>query len=351
MALVVLAGAGTLIVVSLLLAPAIFYNHLNQAGVTADAVLAMHVDEGFATAIFVSTLVGVGIAAAVAAGMASLISRRISKPVSIAAAATTQLANGDFSARVPSPHMGPELDSLADAVNSLAERLEATEGIRIRLMADLAHELRTPLAAIDATVEAIADGVLPADEHTLATLTGNSRRLSRLVEDLAAVSRAEERAFHLSLRHTDLGEVARNATANAEARFAAKGVLLLVPDEDGPIVDVDPDRMIEVVGQLLDNALNASREGGTVSLVTAQAGAVATLEVSDAGSGFAPDQRELIFRRFYRSAGSRSPAGGSGIGLTIARSLVEAQGGTLTATSAGPGTGATFTVALPMWNG
>ena len=107
MALVVLAGAGTLIVVSLLLAPAIFYNHLEQAGVARDDVLAMHVDEGFATAIVVSTLVGVAIAALVAAAMATLVSRRISRPVAIAAAATTQLASGDYSARVPTPRHGP----------------------------------------------------------------------------------------------------------------------------------------------------------------------------------------------------------------------------------------------------
>ena len=107
MALVVLAGAGTLIVVSLLLAPAIFYSHLNQAGVKPDDVLSTHIDEGFATAILASTLVGVVIATVVAAAMATLVSRRISQPVSVAAAATTLLANGDYSARVPSPHMGP----------------------------------------------------------------------------------------------------------------------------------------------------------------------------------------------------------------------------------------------------
>ena len=209
MALVVLAGAGTLLVVFLLVAPAVFYGHLAQAGVTADDVLSRHVDEGFATAILVSTLVGVVIASAVAATMATLVSRRISRPVAIAAATTTRLASGDYSARVPSPRMGPELDDLADAVNALAERLEASERTRIRLMSDLAHELRTPLASIDATVEAITDHVLPADEATLATLTDNSRRLSRLVEDLATVSRAEERAFRIDRRRADLADVAR----------------------------------------------------------------------------------------------------------------------------------------------
>lgn len=347
MALVVVAGAGTLILVSLVVAPTVFYRHLEQAGVARDDVLAMHIDEGFATAILLSTFVGVAIAGGVAAAMAVLVSRRISGPVTVVAAATTRLANGDYAARVPSPRMGPELDELADAVNALAERLELTERTRIRLMSDLAHELRTPLASIDATVEAITDHVLPADEATLATLTDNSRRLSRLVEDLATVSRAEERAFHIDRRRADLADVARSAIDTAAARFSARGVALQGPLGPGPLVDIDPDRMVEVVGQLLDNALNATLEGGSVSVTAGRTGAVATLAVTDSGSGFAPDEREVIFQRFYRAAATRSPAGGSGIGLTIARSLVEAQGGTLIAMSAGPGTGATFTLALP----
>lgn len=348
MALVVLAGAGTLIVVSLVLAPAIFYNHLEQAGVARDDVLAMHVDEGFATAIVVSTLVGVAIAALVAAAMATLVARRISRPVAIAADATTQLANGDYSARVPSPRMGPELDSLADGVNALAERLEATEDIRIRLMADLAHELRTPLAAINATVEAITDGVLTADEQALASLTGNAQRLSRLVEDLASVSRAEERSFRLTIVEADLSELARQATAHTAALAAAKGVDLVGPTAPGPHVRVDPDRIVEVLGQLLDNALRASASGGSITVRVLKQGTSAVLAVTDTGAGFERGDAERLFQRFFRASRARSTDEGSGIGLTIARSLVAAQGGSLTAMSAGPGNGATFTLTLPL---
>lgn len=348
MALVVLAGAGTLVVVSLVLAPAIFYNHLQQAGVARDDVLAMHVDEGFATAIIVSTLVGVGIAVIVAALMATLVARRISRPVAVAAAATTQLAQGDYSARVPSPHMGPELDSLAEGINVLAARLEATEGTRIRLMADLAHELRTPLAAIDATVEAIADGVLPADEQALAALTSNAQRLSRLVDDLASVSRAEERSFRLTIVDADLSEIAREAVASAMPLFAAKGVKLDGPERSGAMVRVDPDRILEVVGQLLDNALNACSAGDAVSVAVSSVGGDAILTVADTGIGFTPNEAQRIFQRFYRANMARAPRSGSGIGLTIATNLVAAQGGTLAAESAGTGRGATFTLSLPI---
>ena len=347
MALVVIAGAGTLIVASLMLAPPIFYYHLQQAGLAQNDALATHVDEGFVAAIVVSTLGGVGIAGAVAAAMAALVSRRISRPVSIAAAATTRLASGDYSARVPSPRMGPELDSLADAVNSLAERLEATEGTRIRLMSDLAHELRTPLAAIDATVEAITDGVLAADEQTLATLTANAQRLSRLVEDVASVSRAEERSFRLTISEQDLAELARLAIASTSALLTSKAVDITAPTGPGPLVRIDRDRILEVIGQLLANALNACSAGDRIAVEVRAQGPAAVLTVSDTGTGFAPGDAERLFQRFFRASQAHSPRAGSGIGLTIARSLTEAHGGTLTAASAGPGTGAAFTLTLP----
>jgi signal transduction histidine kinase len=276
------------------------------------------------------------------------VSRRISEPVSIAADATTRLARGDHAARVPSARMGPELDALADGVNSLAERLERAEGTRIRLMSDLAHELRTPLAAIDATVEAITDGVLPSDERTLATLKDNTLRLSRLVDDLASVSRAEERSFRLELREADLAEIARRAVTSADARFAAKGVGLTGPIGRGPRATVDPDRILEVLGQLLDNALHACSQGGTVSVDVISRGSSASVTVTDTGSGFDPEEREQLFQRFYRVGSNDSTHPGSGIGLTIARSLVMAQGGTLTAATAGPGRGAAFTMTLSL---
>lgn len=348
MALVVIAGAGTLMVGSLLLAPAIFYNHLEQAGTSRDEVLAAHVDEGFATAIVVSTVVGVTMSAIVAAAMATLVARRISRPVAVAARATTQLANGDYSARVPPARMGPELESLSTGINALAERLETSEGTRIRLMSDLAHELRTPIAAIDATVEAITDGVLPADERALSSLTGNAQRLSRLVDDLASVSRAEERAFRLELGDVDLCDLARQSIATTAVLAASKDVRVTGPIGAGPRVLADPDRIIEVIGQLLDNALHACTDGGSIVVATSSGETTAALTVTDSGVGFAPEEANRIFQRFYRARPANSGDGGSGIGLTIAASLVAAHHGTLTATSAGPGAGATFTMTLPL---
>ena len=347
MALVVVAGAGTLIAVSLLLAPTIFYFHLENAGVARDSALAQHVDEGFTTAVVISTVVGVAAAGITATALAVLVARRISRPITEAADAAMRLANGDYSTRVPAPAMGPELESLTGGINALAQRLEDAEGIRMRLMGDLAHNLRTPLAAIEATVEAIADGVLPADEQALASLRGSAERLSRLVDDLSSVSRAQERAFRLELGVVDLSSVARRAANEFAALASMKGVLVSSPVGDGPLVRADAGRVVEVVGQLLENALAASGPGGSVSLTVSESGPMGELSVTDEGVGFDPADVDRLFQRFYRGSARASNNAGSGIGLTIALTLIQAQGGNLVARSAGEGTGASFTVRLP----
>ena len=347
MGLVVLAGAGTLLVFALLLAPAVFHQHLADAGIDQGGPVAQHVNEGFAIAILTAIAVGILSAVLVAAAMAAVVARRVTAPIAETARTAERLASGDYSARTTSPGLGPELASLTRAVNALAERLESSERARLRLLTDLAHELRTPLASLDATVEAISDGVLPADDETLATLREQSRRLSHLVDDLSALSRADEHAFRVSTSPVDLVAAAGTAASMAAARYTAARVVLRSPDH-GPVVAVaDPDRVVEVLGQLLDNALRHCREGDTVSISVSRLGNLATLEVADTGAGFDPAEAEDIFRRFHRAGSSPDPALGGGIGLTIARALVEAQGGTLTARSDGPGRGATFIVTLP----
>ncbi len=347
MALVVVAGASTMVLVSLLLAPTVFNWHLDQVHVEQTSEAATHVQEGFALASLVSTSAGVVAAVLVAVVGALLVARRISAPVTAVAAATGQLAGGDYSARVAAPGMGPELADLADAVNTLAERLEAAEATRIRLLADLAHELRTPVAAIEATVEAIGDGVLPADQDTLDALTAQAARLHRLLADLGAVSRAEERSFHLRISRTDLTNLARGCATAAQARFALAGITLEPPDGPPVVVRADPDRLAEVVDQLLDNAVHHTPREGTVSLTVRRVGPSARLDVTDTGAGFDAADAGRLFDRFYRADPARSPQGGTGIGLTIGRALVQAHGGSLTATSPGPGRGATFTITLP----
>ncbi len=347
MVLVVLAGAGTLLAVSLMLAPTVFHRHLDQAGVLAESTLTAHVEEAFAVAALASTGAGVLAALAVAAGGSALVARRLTDPIAQTARTTGRLAVGDYAARVEQPRMGPEMAVLADSVNALAERLEDTERSRIQLMADLAHELRTPVASIEATVEAIADQVLLADDATLATLTDQSQRLSRLIDDLALVSRAEERSFSLTIGTVDAVELARAAAQAAAASFTRGGVALDAPDGPALHVLADPDRFREALDQLLANALHHCQPGDRVAIAVSRHGRSAQVTVTDTGSGFDPADADNLFQRFYRADPARADPTGSGIGLTVARALIEAQAGTLTAQSRGIGTGAAFTISLP----
>jgi signal transduction histidine kinase len=351
MVLVVLAGAGTLIAVSLMLAPAVFHRHLDQAGVLGESNVAVHVEEAFAVAALASTGAGVLAALAVAGAGSALVARRLTDPIAMTARAAGRLAAGDYAARVEQPRMGPELAALADSVNALAQRLEDIERSRIQLMADLAHELRTPVASIEATVEAVADRVLPADDQTLATLTDQSRRLSRLIDDLALVSRAEERSFSLTISTVNAVDLGRAAALGAAAGFTRGGVQLDAPE--GPPVKVlaDPDRVGEALDQLLANSLHHCQPGDRVSIAVSRHGLSAELAVTDTGSGFDPADAEKLFQRFYRADPALANPTGSGIGLTVARALIQAQGGTLTARSPGKGAGATFTIGLPASEG
>lgn len=344
-ALVVLAGALTLLLVSLLVAPRVFGAHLDSAGIALNAAQREQVDEGFTRAIVTSIAAGASAAALVAVVAAALVARRLSGPLALAASTASRLADGDLAARMPVPAMGPELAALADAVNTLAARLAATEHRRAALLHDLAHELRTPLTAIDSTLEAVQDGVLTADEQTLAGLRVQTARLTRLIGDLTAASRTDEHAFTVIRRRVDLAEVARQVVAAQTARYAGAHVRLAASAEGPCLAAADPDRVAEVLDQLLDNALRHCAPGQRVEVRAQRGPDGARLVVADTGSGFPPEQAELLFERFAR--GTVPSTAGSGIGLTIARALTEAQGGTLIAASDGPGTGARFTVRLP----
>jgi signal transduction histidine kinase len=351
--LVVLAGATTLLVVALLVAPPVFHAHLRMALGDLTAATLSHADQAFATAMLLSLAMAVAVAVLAALTVTWLVTRRIATPVADLAAAAGRLAGGRYDTRVPDPALGPEFAALADSFNTMAARMASTERVRQRLLADLAHELRTPIASIQATVEAITDHVLPADQTTLTTLADQAGRLDRLVADLAAVSRAEERALDLHLRSHPLADLAAVAAAAVQARYAAKGVALSVATAAGtPVVRVDADRFAEAVGNLLDNALRHTPPGGTVTVTTDQTAHLgedlARLTVTDTGDGFDPEDADHLFERLYRADTARSRAtGGSGIGLTIAKAIITAHHGTVTAYSHGPARGATFTITLP----
>jgi signal transduction histidine kinase len=349
----VVAGAATLLAVALLVAPAVFHAHLQMSLGTVPADTARHVDEAFTRAVLLSLGMAVAVAILAALTVAWLVSRRIATPVADLATAAGRVAAGGYDTRVPDPGLGPEFAALADGFNTMAARLAGTERVRQRMLADLAHELRTPIASIEATAEAVADGVLPADATTCATLTGQAARLGRLVADIAAVSQAEERSLYAEPRPCAPGDLAAAAVAAIQPRYAAKGVSLdLTRASDTPTVTADADRLGEALANLLDNALRHTPTGGTVTLAvtrgTQLGRPVARLTVTDTGDGFDPAEADRLTERFYRADTARTRDGaGAGIGLTITKAIVTAHGGTLRASSAGTGRGATFQITLP----
>ena len=346
--LVILAGASTVLITALLVGPAVFEAHLYSVGLAPDQLVQEHLGRAFDEAILVSLGVGILIAGVTAAAISWLVAKRLAAPVGDAADVASRLADGRLGARVVDPRMGPEFTTLTTSVNLLAQRLETTEQVRRQLTGELAHQLRTPIASISATVEAVREGVLPTDEETLDTLAQQSHRLSRLVDDLEVVSRAQERQLLLNPEPVAIADLVEAAVAAHLERFRTAGVSLsstVAPRT--PAVTVDPDRIQEVLGNLLDNALRHTPPGGTVAVAAHpfKGGKKpdAVIEVQDSGCGLAQGHAERIFARFTTAPDSP----GSGLGLTIARAIIEAHHGTLTAHSNGPGQGARFTITLP----
>lgn len=348
-ALVGLAGTSTLWVVATVIGPEQFRRHLREAGAELSPVVSHHAERAFRAATTIS------FAAALAAGVAAslllslYLTRRLGRSVGTVAAAAADLAAGRLDARISDPRLGAEFDQLAAAFNDMASRLQDTEQTRRRMLGDLAHELRTPLAVLDGYLEGIEDGVETTDARTLEVLRAQTGRLARLAEDIADVSRAEEGQVRLERRTLDVAELVQAATSVARARFDAKGVSLSTELAVGLAVDGDGQRLGQVLGNLLDNALRHTPREGRVTVRTRRGGGGGVLvEVADTGEGIAAESLGHVFERFYRADAARDRVhGGSGIGLAISKALVEAHGGRLTAHSDGPGAGATFVLELP----
>jgi signal transduction histidine kinase len=346
--LVVLVGGVTLGLVMAGVGPAIFHNHLRQASL-ANTTATQHVEEAFASATALALGIALLVALMAALAVSAYVARRVAHPVRELAAAASDVADGRYGTRVAAAGAGVEFDTLAEAFNAMASRLAEVEATRRRLLADLGHELRTPVATIEAYVDAAEDGVDVAGEETWSVLRAQTARLKRLAADIAAVSRAEEHQLDLHLRRIAAGELARAAAGAAQPRYRAKGVelrLLVAPEPAD--VDADAERMAQVLGNLLDNALRHTPPGGTVALTLDRLANAVSFTIRDTGEGIAAEHLPHVFERFYRSEPARDRGrGGSGIGLAIVRAIVSEHGGRVGAASDGPGTGATFTVRLP----
>jgi two-component system OmpR family sensor kinase len=276
------------------------------------------------------------------------VSRGLTAPLDRLAEAARAIGAGDLGQRV---EVGGsrELAAVATSFNNMAASLEQAETLRRNLVADVAHELRTPLSVLQVNLQAILDGVYPLERAEIARLYDQSRLLARLVDDLHELAQAEAGQLPLHRETTDLVALARFTAATFTPVAEAQGVRLdLELPEQLSAVSVDPGRIAQVLHNLLSNAVSHSPAGGVVTLSAEAMGADVVLTVHDTGEGIAAEDLPRVFDRFYRADRSRSrQRGGAGLGLAIARSLVVAHGGSLTVTSEGiPGRGSTATVRL-----
>jgi len=351
--LVVLTGNLTAWLVASAVAPSIFTQHMHQAGAAPRAEATIHAEEAFRSASGISLTVALLASLAVSVAVSGYLARRLQRSLRPVVRAAADVAAGHYAVSLDPPGLGEELGELTDAFNRMAGQLGRIEETRRRMLGDLAHEVRTPVATLRAYVEALEDGLAPLDAETFTVMQAQISRLSRLAEDVAALSRAEEAEQSLQRRPVPPAELAAAAGATVADRFVAKRVRLetRVPSWL-PTVLVDPDRMGQVLTNLLDNALRYTPAGGDVVVSGDLTGDLVRLTVADSGQGLAPEHLPHVFERFYRADAARDRAhGGSGIGLAIVKALVEAHGGRVSASSGGLGRGAVFTIDLPRKTG
>lgn len=348
--MVLLAGAATTVVVAAVVGPPLFREHLRRAGVAADSVEKLHAEEAYryATALSIGGALAVSAITALAASW--YLSRRLQGSITEVADAATAVADGHYDIRVTPPRLGDDFDLLADAFNQMATELQTVDATRRRLFGDLAHEIRTPVAVLEAYIEALEDGVRSLTPETAAVLRDQTQRLVRFSGDVAALAQAEEASLAMSFASIDVPKFFDTVVSTAQDRFDTKGVQLIAEiPHDPPLLRGDPQRLAQVLGNLLDNALRHTPSGGRVAMNVTATGNELILRVIDTGDGITAEHLPHVFERFYRVDSARDRHhGGAGIGLAITKALVEAHGGRIVAVSGGIGTGAVFTVSLPL---
>jgi histidine kinase len=304
--------------------------------------------ERFQIAVQEAIIVSAVVALATAVLMSLFISRRIVEPLQAISAMSQRLAQGFYRERTMINAEG-ELSELNRNINHLADALEQTEQRRRALLADVTHELRTPLSTIEGYMEGLIDGMVKPDAQTYTLILRESIRMQRLIEDLELLSRAEAGQIRITARSLDLRRVLDSIIARLKPQFDEKGIILSSRLNDIILaVWADPDRIEQVVINLLTNALRYTSEGGRVEVHAWVEDERIVTAIRDTGIGIAPEHLPHLFERFYRVDKSRSRAsGGSGIGLTISRHLMYAHGGDLYAESPGSGRGSTFYITLP----
>lgn len=347
---VLLVGVVIMVVAAVVIGPSMFYHELVEAGHANAATGLVHLEDAFRSVSLTALVVG-GLPALSIAGLLSFyLYRTIGRSLASFTAAAGEVAVGNYDVRVTSTRLGPEFDSLAGSFNEMAAKLATVDATRRQMLADLAHEMRTPLASLKGYLEGIEDGVVELDEHTTGILYAQITRLERLARDIRQLTAAEEGMTRLQLTPQDPEHLAAQAVAAIEPDAAGKGVSItsLSTGMEVTPVPLDPERMGQVLSNLLENALRHTPPEGAIVLHTDHAPEAVTYTVTDSGEGISEENLPHVFERFYRAnTGREAHRGGSGLGLAISKALVEAQGGTLEATSEGPGRGASFRIHLP----
>ena len=348
---IILVGVLSLAITAELVTPTILARHTTRMQEMMGGDFGMSEDllSSFRTAINELLLLAAVAALLTAIIVSTFVTRRIIKPIQAMTKASQRIAAGHYQERIQ-PSGSDELARLAMSFNQMAHVLYQTEARRRRLIGDVAHELRTPLGNIKGIMEALQDGVFPAEPATFHDVEREVGRLQRLVTDLEELSRAEAGQIVLEPQRISANSLVRLVAQQLRPQFEDKEVNLMVELSEAPAeVEVDRGRMTQVLLNLLGNALQYSAAGGVVRLLVTRQPDTVIISVQDNGIGIAPEHLPYIFERFYRVDKSRSRAGGgSGIGLTISKYLVESHGGRLTATSQGEGHGSQFTVYLPV---
>ena len=289
-----LAGALTAWTIASTVGPSVFHSHLATANVGSTSAQILHTDKAFQSANAISLSLALLAALMAALGVSVYMTHRIGRSVATIATAAATLARGShYDVRVAGPGLGPEFDSLASGFNQMASRLGSVEQTRRRLLSDLGHEMRTPVATLEAYLEALEDGIATMDAETAELLHSQTRRLARLSEDISSVSRAEEGQVRLDLQTVQAESVVSAAVDSVAEAYSAKEVRLVarVPTRL-PNLLVDPDRIGQILGNLLDNALRHTPGGGTVTIsatTSPRTGGVERLSVADTGDGIATE--------------------------------------------------------------
>ena len=355
---VILVGVVILAITVQLTVPAAFNSHLGM--MTNNGMGMMGQGQGYGRSLFenfrASMFQSLGyavIASVLAALLVSMfLSRRIVAPVRKLTDASQHIAEGHYQERVQ-VNGSDEIAQLATRFNQMTAQLEQVEAMRRQLIGDVTHELRTPLTSIKGYMEGLVDGVLPSTSETFDQIHHEADRLSRLVDDLQELSRVEAKAYSLDLRSVTVSNLMQTTIKRLSPQANAKRINLRSSlPADLPPLQADEDRITQVLVNLVANAIQYTPEGGDVAISATHEANEVHISVKDKGIGIPPEHLARLFTRFYRvdKSRSRNAGGGSGIGLTIAKHLIEAHGGRIWAESMGDGQGSTFTFSLKVAN-